>query len=103
VLSFEASDVQLREGSRCGNVDPSPRKSDLGPRSPRRPPGRRSAREISRRDQRAGTLAGIRRRPPPGHLPRLRHSKRIDPDDFDRVWSTGQKTRFSTDAPETIV
>ena len=47
----------------------------------------REMREINRRTDVGArwTVRGV------DHLLRLRHSKRINPDDFDRVWSTVQK------------
>jgi hypothetical protein len=61
--------------------------------SPERPSERttsvieREMREINRRTDVGArwTVRGV------DHLLRLRHSKRINPDDFDRVWSTVQK------------
>lgn len=63
-----------------------------------RPPERttsvieREMREINRRTDVGArwSVAGV------DHLLRLRHSKRINPDDFDRVWSTAQQPTFHT-------
>jgi hypothetical protein len=61
--------------------------------SPERPPERttsvieREMREINRRTD-VGARWSVRG---VDHLLRLRHSKRINPDDFDRVWSAVQK------------
>lgn len=52
----------------------------------------REMREINRR-----TDVGVRwSEPGVDHMLRLRHSKRINPDDYERVWSTVQKPVFST-------
>jgi hypothetical protein len=50
----------------------------------------REMREINRRSD-VGARWSI---PGVDHLLRLRHSKRINPDDFNRVWSTVQKPAF---------
>jgi len=50
----------------------------------------REMREINRRSD-VGARWSI---PGIDHLLRLRHSKRINPDDFDRVWTTVQKPAF---------
>ena len=52
----------------------------------------REMREINRRTD-VGARWSV---PGVDHLLRLRHSKRINPDDFDRVWSTVRKTEFRT-------
>jgi hypothetical protein len=52
----------------------------------------REMREINRRAD-VGARWSI---PGVDHLLRLRHSKRINPDDFDRVWNVVQKPVFET-------
>jgi len=64
--------------------------------SNRRPPERttsvieREMREINRRTDvgRRWSISGV------DHLLRLRHSKRLNPDDFERVWSNARKASF---------